>query len=200
MRCHLHARKPAIAVSTNSTTASAVPSVVCSIRLAANVADPTMTATTMRARTRSRVLAASSSDNAHLSYGAARTGRRSNAMTLRSSCQCPSRGLPNRAIGASAGVWREQSAGSVHAAVKRSSGSAVAVRGESMSDQSGRSWADSAAKFRAARDRQKTWNERDEAVRAKVAGKSLDEVRQPKRGQSRSTKRANRAVAGPYGR
>jgi hypothetical protein len=50
--------------------------------------------------------------------------------------------------------------------------------GESMSDQSGRTWADAAAKFQASRERQKAWNALDEAVRSKSEGKSRDEVRQ----------------------
>jgi hypothetical protein len=47
-----------------------------------------------------------------------------------------------------------------------------------MSDQSDRTWAEGVAKFRAARERRKTWEAVDEAVRAKSAGKSRDQVRQ----------------------
>lgn len=47
-----------------------------------------------------------------------------------------------------------------------------------MSDPSDRTWADTVARFHAARERRKTWEAIDEAVRAKSAGKSRDQVRQ----------------------
>jgi len=47
-----------------------------------------------------------------------------------------------------------------------------------MSEQSDHTWAEGVAKFRAARERRKTWEAIDEAVRAKSAGKSRDQVHQ----------------------